>query len=83
MDICGNFKEIRLQVTYVIYAIVLHLEYMFWNCPVLSQFWNHVNPVLSDLLEISYVPYPGFWFFYDNVDVTLMQIQYKIKENYN
>jgi len=51
---------------------------MFWECPVISNFWLHVNSSLADILDIFYVPNPGFCLLNDNSDINLKQIQLKM-----
>lgn len=66
----------KLQPSYVIFATP-HPEhsYTFWNCPTISNFWAHVNSVLSDLLEISCVPNPAFCLLNDTSDTSLKLIK--------
>jgi len=52
--------------------------HMFWECPVISNFWLHVNSSLADILDIFYVPNPGFCLLNDNSDINLKQIQLKM-----
>lgn len=74
--------QMKLQVTYDCHlckstspGTFLH---MFWSYPVISSFWTHVNSVLSDLLEIYYIPNLGFCLLNDNTDISQKQIQYEM-----
>ena len=51
--------------------------HMFWDCPVISKFWFHVNSVLADIVDIFYVPNPVY-LLYDNSDINLKQSQFKM-----
>lgn len=52
--------------------------HMFWECPDIYKFWLHVNSVLADILDIFYVPNPGFCLLNDSSGINLKQIQLRM-----
>lgn len=50
-------------------------SHTFWECPVVSKSWSHVNSVLGDVRDICFVPNPGFCLLNDNSGINLKQIQ--------
>lgn len=52
--------------------------HMFWSCPIISDFWSHVNSVLSQLLDISYFPNPALCLLNDTSDIPLKLVQCKM-----
>lgn len=56
--------------------------HMFWNCPVISDFWVFVNAVLSDVLEVFLHLNPGLCLLNDTSDMSLKWIQRKMLQDF-